>query len=156
MKKIIGFLFVLLITISASAQKVSMFNKIPDNLFTAEQTADKGFLDNSVILPRFTMGVNGNLLLYNKVTKMFESQQYARAGFGLSAAHYKPGSDGKPFNDWSLNLLVLKPLSPDADLSFALTVSAFQFFQAGIDFNPKLIKSDYFPVGPTFGLKYTF
>ena len=154
MAVLIGVLAIL--PVMASAQKISIFAPVPDNLFAREQTADKNFITESKFLPRFTFGVNGNLLLYNKVLKQFEQQDYARAGAGLSMAHYKPGVDGTPFNDWSLNFLVLKPLAGDASISYAVTVSAFTFFQAGIDFCPALIKTDYFPVGPTFGLKYTF
>lgn len=150
------FLFAVMLVVTASAQKVSILAPVPEDLFTREVTADRNFITDSKFLPRFTFGVNGNLLLYNKVLKQFEQQDYARAGAGLSMAHYKPGTDGIPFNDWSINLLVLKALSSDASLSYALTISAFTFFQAGIDFNPKLINSDYFPIGPTFGLKYTF
>ena len=156
MKKALMFLFAVMFVVTASAQKVSILEKVPDNLFTREQTADKNFITDSKFLPRFTFGVNGNLLLYNKALKQFEQQDYARAGAGLSMAHYKPGADGTPFNDWSLNFLVLKPLAGDASISYAVTVSAFTFFQAGIDFCPALIKTDYFPLGPTFGLKYTF
>jgi len=154
MKRLILVLTLLIFTLSAFSQ--SVWKPVPRDLFTAEPTADRTDKGSSIWLPRWTAGVSASQLNYNKVTKKLEPAAFSKIGIGFSWAHYTE-SDGLPYNNFSVNAFLFLPtLNTDNIISLAVTVSALQYLQIGFDFEPGKWNSDYFPVSPLLGVKYTF
>lgn len=151
MKKLILVAALLVVTLTAFSQ--SLWKPVPKDLFTA---ADRTFRGTSIWLPRWTAGVSASQLNYNKVTKKMEPVSFSKIGIGFSWAHYIE-SDGLPYNNFSVNAFLFLPtLNTDNIISLAVTISALQYLQIGFDFEPGKWNSDYFPVSPLLGLKYTF
>jgi hypothetical protein len=158
MKKLLVIILLFGITVAVSSQ--SIWRPIPKNLFKGPLTADRTIKATGIWLPRWTAGVSATQLNYNKVTKKLELGTFSKYGIGLSYAHYID-VEGLPYNNFSLNGFMFIPTQGVADaFSLGLTVSALDIFgmslQAGVDFEPGKIKSDYFPVSPLLGIKYTF
>ena len=148
----------LLITLAGVAQPCSGFLKpVKDNpALKGLDVTNKGFSDN-IALIRFTAAVEANQYIYNKVNKAVEQKFFSKAGFGLSYAFYSVREDGTPYSDFSVNALVLTTLADESpQLSFALTGTFWQYISAGLDFQPSLVGSDYFPLSVLFGAKYKF
>ena len=158
-KLLIAFAF-LAIALTGFGQKISMFLPVPDDLFTSEVTIDRTFRGTLIWLPRWAAGVTASQLNFNKVTKKLEIGAFSKYGIGLSMAHYVE-VDGLPYNNFSINGFLFIPTQNEIyNFSLGITASAFNFWglnlQAGIDFEPGKIKSDYFPVAPLIGVKYNF
>ena len=154
MKKLILLLLVIVSTFTIEAQ--SIWKPVPKDLFSAELSADRTVKGNSVLLPRWTAGISAEKLNYNKVTKKLEPESFSKIGIGFSLANYID-VNGEPYNNWSVNAFLFLPtLNTDNIISLAVTVSALQYLQIGFDFEPGKWNSDYFPVSPLLGLKYTF
>jgi len=158
MKKILLLVTVIFVTINIGAQ--SIFQPVSQHpYFTRdfdEWTADRNL--NGIWLLRFAVGISGMETLYNTTENKLVQKGLIKTGGGISYAHYKTLMDGSIYNNFSLNAFVLTPVQEsDAPISLALTVSALELLQAGINVTPKYFKdSDYFPVSLLFGLKYTF
>lgn len=158
MRKLLFMIPLLLITLAGFSQPFSGFLKpVKDNpALKGLELTDKGFSDN-VALIRFTAGVEANQYIYNKVSKSVEQKFFSKAGFGLSYAFYSIREDGTPYSDFSVNALVLTTLADESpQLSFAVTGTFWQYISAGLDFQPSLVGSDYFPLSVLFGAKYKF
>lgn len=154
MKKLL--ITIAFLTITSAGFSQSIWEPIPEDLFTAESTVDRTFRGTSIWLPRWTAGISASQLNYNKVTKKLEPVSFSKIGIGFSWAHYVE-SDGLPYNNFSVNAFLFLPtLNTDNIISLAVTVSALQYLQIGFDFEPGKWNSDYFPVSPLLGLKYTF
>ena len=156
MRKLLFMIPLLMITLTGFSQLFSGFlQPVKDNP-AFKVTDGKGFSDN-VALIRFTAAVEANQYIYNKVSKAVEQKFFSKAGFGLSYAFYDLREDGTPYSDFSVNALVLTTLQDESpSLSFAVTGTFWQYISAGLDFQPSLIGSDYFPVSVLFGAKYKF
>lgn len=116
----------------------------------------------NIHLVRFNAGLGGVQILYNKATKEFKAEPFAKVGVGLTYSFYSV-SNGEAFNYLSLNGFLFLPMTDlNTTMSVAVTVSAFKLFgtnlspSLGVNFEPSLINSDYVPVGPIFNLKYNF
>jgi len=160
MKRLI--VIVLLLGFAIAGFSQSIWKPVPKNLFKKPLTSDSRIQIQGVgvWLPRWTAGVSATQLNYNKVTKKLEIGTFSKYGVGLSYAHYVE-VEGLPYNNFSVNGFMFIPTNNDANaFSLGLTVSALDVFgmslQAGIDFEPGKIKSDYFPISPLLGVKYTF
>jgi len=157
MKRIVVILVFLAIGLSGIAQNKwkGFFDPVKANSYfdkDREFRADRG---TGVMLWRGAVSFQANQLLYNKAKKYFEPVAYEKIGVGLSYAHYKD-VDGSPYNDFSVNGFMFFPLDENSSVSFAVAGSFFQYFELGFGFEPKLINSDYLPVYPFLGAKYTF
>ena len=153
------YLIVLLLFISVTSfgQRYRPFlDPISENPYfdkSKDITADRG---NGIMVVRGAMSLSATQLLYNKVEKYLKPVAFEKLGVGLTYSHYKALSTGEPYNDYSVNGFLFFPLDGNSSVSFAITGSVYQYFQLGFGFEPKLIKSDYFPVYPFLGLKYNF
>jgi len=118
-------------------------------------------------LVRYSTSVSGGQILYNKVTKEFIPQTFTKVGIGMSFSFYKV-QNGNAFNYLSINGFFFFPVSgggtqiTDQTMSVAVMAAAYKLFgtnlspEIGINFEPSLLKSDYFPLAPMFGIKYNF
>ena len=109
-----------------------------------EITADRNL--NGVFLVRMSAGVVATQTTYDFENKLWSQTAFSSVGFGLSFSHYKQIADA-PYNDWSINGF----LFANEKVSFALTASAWQYFQAGVLYTPG-VKA----IGFLTGLKYNF
>lgn len=163
MKKIILLFAVILVTVSLEAQQFrGMFAPVKEHpYFASELTADRNL--NGIMLLRIGAGITGTETLYNKTENKLEQRGIIRVGGGFSFGHHKLLSDGTIYNDWSLNALVLTPPEGLLDeplevpISIAVTVSALEILQMGINIIPKYFHDgDYFPISLIWGLQYSF
>ena len=142
MKKIYLLLLFIGIMIPAiSQQPVKFFHPIPDNLF--ETSGDRARANQSVWLVRPTVQITAIQMSWDKERKGFDVSSLQSAGPGISYAHYI-SVDGQPYNNFSLNGLLLFGLDPgattQASLSGALTISVFELLNAGVGYNFALHK----------------
>jgi hypothetical protein len=70
----------------------------------------------------------------------FDSKPLSGAGLGLSYAHYIL-SEGEPYNNYSVNALLLLSTDDKADVSLAGTLSAFQFVNVGVGY--KMVSGNF-------------
>jgi hypothetical protein len=113
----------------------------------------------NIRLFRGAAAVEGVKYLYNKTNKDFVPGSYGKIGVGMSWSFYKI-VEGTPINYLSLNGFVFMPVSSEQNLSIAATIALYNVLgfspQFGIDFEPALVNSEFFPVGPLVSLKYNF
>jgi hypothetical protein len=110
---------------------------------TKEITADRNL--NGVFLVRMSAGVVATQTIYDFETKSWSQTALNAVGFGLSFNHYKQLAE--PYNDWSINGF----LFANEKVSFALTASAWQYFQGGVIYTPGVKQ-----IGFLTGFKYSF
>jgi hypothetical protein len=108
MKKIILLLFGMLLIGNLSAQKPFVFfGHIPDNLFTAEQTADRTIKVTGTFLWSLDAVVSGAEITINKETKTFETAFLSGVGGAVGYKNYKPLTDGTIVSNWGVSLAIL-------------------------------------------------
>jgi hypothetical protein len=157
MRKLLLFLTIIFVTITIEAQQFKgVFAPVKEHpYFKSDLTADRNL--NGIMLLRIGAGVTGMETTYNKTLKKLEQKTLIKAGGGVTYGHHKLLSDGTIYNDWSVNCFVLTPVDMPEPVSIAVTVSALEILQAGINLTPKYFKeSDYFPISLIWGLSYTF
>lgn len=59
----------------------------------------------------------------------------AKAGVGMSYAHYVEGEGGLPYNNYAINAMLLFPTDGATNLAVAATVSAFQYINVGVGYD---------------------
>jgi len=120
--------------------------------------------DSSYVLRlvRFNVGVGGVQVLRNKVEKEWKPEAFTKVGIGLSYSFFKVDK-GEASNYLSLNGFLFLPVTEaNQTISIAASISAYRIFKTeispsiGVNFEPSLIKSDYFPLAPLLSLKYNF
>jgi hypothetical protein len=74
----------------------------------------------------------------NRDTKAWETSTFSSAGAGISIQHFVQ-ANGIPVEDYGFTALVMFDVSGATQtVSPALTVTALQYINAGIGYNPKL------------------
>jgi hypothetical protein len=130
------------IGIAAQGQGVSIWKPVPKNLFQVEKTTVKTatqLATPGMWLWRFQAGVVATELTYDKLTKQWSSSALDAVGPGVGYRYYTTNSDGTVINTFGFNFLLL--LGTDfenisiASIKPALTLSAFNFFNVGADYN---------------------
>jgi hypothetical protein len=154
MKRLILLFGIILISISVSAQY--FWQPVKNHPYFDQKLTKSVDRISGIWLVRLSAGVIADELKYNKVSKVLEQQAFNKMGLGVSWNHYKDNA-GNPYNDFSVNGFLFVPSgATPTNMSIAVTASVFQFLQAGINLEPALFNSDYFPVSLLVGLKYSF
>jgi hypothetical protein len=131
MKKLIIILVLACFSLAGYSQ-VSLFKPVPVDLFKSTGLKAGG---SSAWLWRLSALVVAEELVYDKVTKQFNSKPLSSVGPAIGYRHFTPLSDGTPYNDFGVNLAVLlgadlNTITP-ASLKAALVINAFQFINVG-------------------------
>lgn len=124
--------------VSCAAQ--GLFRPVDKSIFAL--TADKGLKATatpSVWIWRISGNIVATELVYNKVTKQFDSAPLSAVGPGIGYKHMTLLSDGSIYNDFGVNFLALlgtdiEHITP-ASIKAALTINAFQFVNIGVDYS---------------------
>lgn len=146
MKRLTILLCLFVITITTDAQVFrGFFKPVGEQPYfkATELTADRNL--NGVFLVRMSAGVVATQTIYDFETKQWSQTALNALGFGLSFNHYKQLAE--PYNDWSINAF----LFANEKVSFALTASAWQYFQGGVIYTPGVKQ-----IGFLTGFKYSF
>jgi hypothetical protein len=138
MKRLIIILSFLAIMPFLSAQ--SLFKPVDKSIFGL--TADKNLKATatpSVWIWRISGNIVATELVYNKVTKQFDSAPLSAVGPGIGYKHMTLLSDGSIYNDFGVNFLALigtdiEHITP-ASIKAALTINAFLFVNVGVDYS---------------------
>jgi hypothetical protein len=141
----------------AQPSNVSFFKPVPKNLFVQgyTMTTPKAITNPNVWLLRPTAQVTAIELNWNKLTKTFDASALSSAGIGISYAHFVEQADGTPYNNVSLNALLL--LGADIEqtqptsLKLAVMGSAFGGISLGVDVD---LKSGLFGILTGLDLKF--
>jgi len=151
MKKLLIAIILFTLSIAGFGQVTKgFFQPVKTNPYfdqTRELTVDR---TTGLWLLRMSAGATANLFTINKETKKIELSTFSKIGMGLSYAHYKD-VDGLPYNDFSINGFLFVPTAGEYTTSIAVTVSAFQYLQAGINYDAGLKQ-----FGLLTGVKYSF
>jgi len=149
--------------VSAQSPWTGFFYSVKDNPALKIDNNKALSVNNTTHLVRFDMNVGGVGYLYNKVEKQLELTSFLKVGMGLSYSFYKVEEGKEPYNYLSLSGFLFLPIPETGQKSsIAVAISAFNMFglnlspQIGLNFEPSLINSDYFPIAPLVGLKYNF
>jgi len=162
-------LFFAVITVNGQSPVLFDINQHPAVIATktGNVTTDmkmRAINDSTYTLHAFrgAISVKGVQFLYNKVLKEIEPLEFDKIGVGGSYSFYRV-RNGLATKYLSLNGFVFLPF-PEShqSVSFALGVSALNIMglnlnpEVGINVEPGLWKSDYFPVGALAKLTYVF
>lgn len=135
-------ILVLACFMGASHAQVSMFKPVPKDLLNMKSTVP-GEKAVKTWLPRWATGVEAWQVWYDKQEKTWKQEPFARAGVGISAAHYGE-YNGELVNDFSVTGFVFLPTrEPFQSITLAGVVSALKWagispgIGAGYDFGIK-------------------
>ena len=125
---------------SSSAQ--SIWRPLDKTAFKANITVDKSLKvsqNASIWVWRISGNIVATELIYNKVTKQFDSAPLSAVGPGIGYKHMTLLSDGSIYNDFGVNFLALlgtdiEHITP-ASIKAALTVNVFNFLNIGADYS---------------------
>ena len=136
--KIILFALVLSgIGIAANAQSWQGFFK-PVSINPQAKAMSERAGPTSVWLFRPTVEISAVQLVWNKTSKQFDATSLNSAGLGIGYQHFID-NEGVPYNNYGFNGLILFDIIPtettSMSISGAVTVSVFQFVNAGVGFN---------------------
>lgn len=146
------------IGLSASSQSLwtGFFKPVPNDLLTKGISKAEGDIYKSTeFLLRPAMGLAATGVRISDVEgELFTTAPLLKTGPGISLAHYVD-KDGVPFNNYTVNGMLLIPLMEEEPAALAIGVSAFNLnVGLGLD----LIKSTPFKhmIFGFFGAQYTF
>jgi len=130
------------IGIAAQGQGVSIWKPVPKNLFQVEKTTIKTatqLATPGMWLWRFQAGIVATELTYDKLSKQWQSSALDAVGPGVGYRYYTTNADGTLINTFGFNFLLLLGTNMEnislASIKPALTLSAFDFLNLGIDYN---------------------
>ena len=150
MKKLILFLVFAFIVIAGYSQ--AFFKPVTKDVFVFDK--DMKAINPSVWLFRPAVSITAVQFTYDKATKVWNSNAFSSAGLGVGYQHYID-VNGEPYNNFGFNVLMLFNYLPEqtaeTGFSFAGTVSALKFIEAGAGYNVQL-KSFFILTG----IKYNF
>jgi hypothetical protein len=131
MKKLIILFAIFFVTINLAGQ--GFFKPVPNDLFSAEQTADRTIKGTSTWLFRPAITVTAVQWNWDKDSKMFNAQAFQSAGLGIGYQHFTTTSatDPTPFSNYGANLLLLL----GTDVSVAGTFTGFGIVNLGVLYN---------------------
>jgi hypothetical protein len=138
MKKLIILFSFLFAFASMNAQ--SIWRPLDKSVFKTKITTDKTVSVSqtpSLWLWRISANVIATELVYNKVSKQFDSAPLSGVGPGIGYKHMTLLADGSIYNDFGVNFVALvgtdlSHITP-ASIKPALTINAFNFVNVGID-----------------------
>ncbi len=131
------------IGITAHAQDgVSIWKPVPKNLFQVKSTIIKTtaqLATPGMWLWRFQAAIVATELTYDKLSKQWQSSALDAVGPGVGYRYYTTNADGTLINTFGFNFLLLLGTNMEnisiASIKPALTVSAFDFLNVGVDYN---------------------
>jgi hypothetical protein len=146
------------IGIGASAQsKWDGFFKPVTNETLQKVQGDKAMPGTFLFRPSVTLVATEFRLGYGEDGSFdgLNSSYLSKTGIGISYAHYID-SQGEPFNDYSINGMLMFPTEGQTNLGVALTVSALRYINVGFGYD--IIKGVPFKQNIFFltGVQYTF
>lgn len=129
--------------LSVQAQDaVSIWKPVPKNLFQVEKTTIRTVTQLTtpgMWLWRFQAGIVATELTYDKLSKQWQSSALNAVGPGVGYRYYTTNTDGTLINTFGFNFLLLLGTNMEnisiASIKPALTVSAFDFLNVGVDYN---------------------
>lgn len=129
--------------LSVQAQDaVSIWKPVPKNLFQVEKTTIRTVTQLTtpgMWLWRFQAGIVATELTYDKLSKQWQSSALNAVGPGVGYRYYTTNADGTLINTFGFNFLLLLGTNMEnisiASIKPALTVSAFDFLNVGVDYN---------------------
>jgi hypothetical protein len=140
-------------TINAQSKWDGFFKPVTaDRLQVADRSLSGAFL----FRPAATIIATEFRLSYND--EGFDgivSSPLSKAGIGVSYAHYIMSGE-EPFNDWSVNGMLMFPTNGNTNMGLAVTVSALRYINLGLGYD--FIKGSPFRENLFFltGVQYTF
>jgi hypothetical protein len=149
MKKLLTLIFFISLTVAGFSQ---IFKPVAP---FGTQRNMVGITSTEVLSHKWQWRIDGTVqvseLVYNKVSKLLETNAVFGAGPSLSYQHYVPGETGEAFNNYGFGAGVLL----GDRMKFILQANIMQYIKIGITVTPKP-QTNIFPVGAFFGGGITF
>ena len=127
---------------AAQAQNaVSIWKPVPKNLLQIEKVTintPQQLATPGVWIWRFQAAIVATELIYDKTAKQWQSNALSAVGPGVGYKYYTTNADGTLINTFGFNFLLLFGTDIEnitlASIKPALTVSAFNFLNVGVDY----------------------
>ena len=132
MKRLLLFIAVLFVAFNLAAQSKwdGFFKPVPKDMLHTKAVSSQWLFRPTVALTATTFKLN---IIDGKFSG-FQSSFLSKAGMGLSYAHYIE-VEGLPYNNFSVNGLVLLPTGESASVALAATVTALKYVNVGIGYD---------------------